>query len=113
MSGRVAHKREAALSNGEAAFCDRIVRDSHQLAREICCSSRRSARSSFVRDRYRFPHIFRRMSPLRLMAVLAHPDDESLGFGGTLAKYAAEGVGTYLTTATRGERGRFGKDGKR
>jgi hypothetical protein len=33
------------------------------------------------------------MSP-RLLAVLAHPDDESLGFGGTLAKYAAEGVGT-------------------
>ena len=29
---------------------------------------------------------------LKLLAVLAHPDDESLGFGGTLAKYAAEGV---------------------
>jgi len=29
---------------------------------------------------------------LRLMGVLAHPDDESLGFGGTLAKYAAEGI---------------------
>lgn len=43
--------------------------------------------------------------PLRLMAVLAHPDDESLGFGGALAKYAAEGVETYLVTATRGERG--------
>ena len=43
--------------------------------------------------------------PLRLMAVLAHPDDESLGIGGTLAKYAAEGVETYLVTATRGERG--------
>ena len=28
----------------------------------------------------------------RLMAVLAHPDDESLGVGGTLAKYASEGV---------------------
>jgi LmbE family N-acetylglucosaminyl deacetylase len=42
---------------------------------------------------------------LRLMAVLAHPDDESLGFGGALAKYAAEGVETYLVTATRGERG--------
>ena len=28
----------------------------------------------------------------RLMAVFAHPDDESLGVGGTLAKYAAEGV---------------------
>jgi LmbE family N-acetylglucosaminyl deacetylase len=43
--------------------------------------------------------------PMRLMAVLAHPDDESLGIGGTLAKYAAEGAGTYLVTATRGERG--------
>jgi LmbE family N-acetylglucosaminyl deacetylase len=42
---------------------------------------------------------------LRLMCVLAHPDDESLGTGGTLARYAAEGVETYLVTATRGERG--------
>lgn len=41
---------------------------------------------------------------LRLMAVLAHPDDESLGLGGALARYAAEGVETYLVTATRGER---------
>jgi LmbE family N-acetylglucosaminyl deacetylase len=45
---------------------------------------------------------------LRLLCVLAHPDDESLGTGGTLAKYAAEGVATYLLTATSGERGRFG-----
>jgi LmbE family N-acetylglucosaminyl deacetylase len=45
---------------------------------------------------------------LRLMCVLAHPDDESLGTGGTLARYAAEGVATYLVTATRGERGRYG-----
>jgi LmbE family N-acetylglucosaminyl deacetylase len=44
---------------------------------------------------------------LRLMAVLSHPDDESLGFGGTLAHYSAQGVATYLVTATRGERGRF------
>lgn len=42
---------------------------------------------------------------LRLMAVLAHPDDESLGFGGTLAKYAAEGVEVSLVMATRGESG--------
>jgi LmbE family N-acetylglucosaminyl deacetylase len=42
------------------------------------------------------------------MCVLAHPDDESLGTGGALAKCAAEGVATYLVTATRGERGRFG-----
>ena len=50
--------------------------------------------------------------PFKLMAVLAHPDDESLGFGGTLAKYAAEGVETHLVTATRGERGRFGSQGR-
>ena len=43
----------------------------------------------------------------RLMAVLAHPDDESLGLGGLLATYAARRVETYLLTATRGERGRF------
>src|SRR5437762_12897953 len=51
--------------------------------------------------------------PLKMMCVLAHPDDESLGTGGTLAKYAAEGVETYLITATRGERGRFGDGGER
>jgi LmbE family N-acetylglucosaminyl deacetylase len=45
--------------------------------------------------------------PRRLLAVLAHPDDESLGVGGTLAKYAAEGVDVFLVTATRGDAGRF------
>jgi LmbE family N-acetylglucosaminyl deacetylase len=44
---------------------------------------------------------------LRLMTVLAHPDDESLGVGGSLAYYAAQGVETHVVTATRGERGRF------
>ena len=43
----------------------------------------------------------------RLLAVLAHPDDESLGVGGTLAKYASEGIDVFLLTATRGDRGRF------
>lgn len=47
------------------------------------------------------------MPVLRLMAVLAHPDDESLGFGGALAKYASEGVEVCLVTATRGEGGRY------
>ena len=50
---------------------------------------------------------------LKLMGVLAHPDDESLGIGGALAKYAGEGVETYLVTATRGERGRFGESGEK
>lgn len=45
---------------------------------------------------------------LRMMCITAHPDDESLGFGGTLARYAAEGVEVSLVVATRGERGRYG-----
>ncbi len=45
------------------------------------------------------------------MCVLAHPDDESLGTGGVLARYAREGVATYVVTATRGERGRFDDQG--
>jgi LmbE family N-acetylglucosaminyl deacetylase len=36
---------------------------------------------------------------------MAHPDDESLGLGGIMVRYAAEGIETYLVTATRGERG--------
>lgn len=49
-------------------------------------------------------------SPLRLLCVLAHPDDETLGCGGILAKYAAEGIETHVATATRGERGRIGTE---
>lgn len=40
-----------------------------------------------------------------LLAVIAHPDDESFPMGGTLAKYAAEGVRVVLVSATRGEAG--------
>lgn len=47
------------------------------------------------------------MQTPRLMAVFAHPDDESLGVGGTLAKYASEGVEVSLVTATRGDGGRY------
>src|SRR5262245_35973170 len=47
------------------------------------------------------------MRAMRLLAVLAHPDDESLGVGGTLAKYAAEGCDVSLLTATRGDGGRY------
>ena len=43
------------------------------------------------------------------MAVLAHPDDEAFGCGGTLAKYAAQGCDVYLVTATRGEAGQITK----
>jgi LmbE family N-acetylglucosaminyl deacetylase len=40
-----------------------------------------------------------------ILAVLAHPDDESFGMGGTLALYAQGGHNVYLVCATRGEVG--------
>ena len=40
-----------------------------------------------------------------ILAVLAHPDDESFGLGGTLALYASKGYNTYYVCATRGEAG--------
>jgi N-acetyl-1-D-myo-inositol-2-amino-2-deoxy-alpha-D-glucopyranoside deacetylase len=42
-----------------------------------------------------------------LLAVLAHPDDEAFGTGGTLAHYAAQGVDVYLLCATKGESGKI------
>ncbi len=41
----------------------------------------------------------------RLLSVLAHPDDETFGMGGTLALYARKGVVVHLICATRGELG--------
>lgn len=43
--------------------------------------------------------------PYRLLVVLAHPDDESLACGGTIARSAAAGVEVTLVCATRGEAG--------
>jgi LmbE family N-acetylglucosaminyl deacetylase len=40
-----------------------------------------------------------------LLAVFAHPDDESFGTGGTLALYASRGVAVHVLCATRGEAG--------
>lgn len=50
------------------------------------------------------------MPKLKLLAVFAHPDDESMGMGGTLAKYSAEGIETHLVCASRGELGWFGPE---
>jgi mycothiol S-conjugate amidase len=43
--------------------------------------------------------------PLRLMAVHAHPDDESSKGAGTMARYVAEGAEVLVVTCTGGERG--------
>jgi N-acetyl-1-D-myo-inositol-2-amino-2-deoxy-alpha-D-glucopyranoside deacetylase len=45
------------------------------------------------------------VSPLALLAVFAHPDDESLACGGLLAKCADSGVLVSLLCLTRGEHG--------
>jgi N-acetyl-1-D-myo-inositol-2-amino-2-deoxy-alpha-D-glucopyranoside deacetylase len=42
-----------------------------------------------------------------LLVFFAHPDDEAFGTGGTLARYAAEGVQVKLICATRGESGKI------
>ncbi len=43
--------------------------------------------------------------PLRLMAVHAHPDDESSKGAATMARYVREGVDVLVVTCTGGERG--------
>jgi N-acetyl-1-D-myo-inositol-2-amino-2-deoxy-alpha-D-glucopyranoside deacetylase len=41
----------------------------------------------------------------RLLLVHAHPDDETINNGATMARYVAEGVGVTLLTCTLGEEG--------
>jgi len=45
------------------------------------------------------------MTDRRLLLVHAHPDDETIGTGVTMAKYVAEGAAVTLVTCTRGEEG--------
>ncbi|WP_072688015.1 N-acetyl-1-D-myo-inositol-2-amino-2-deoxy-alpha-D-glucopyranoside deacetylase [Rhodococcus marinonascens] len=45
------------------------------------------------------------MSERRLLLVHAHPDDETLTTGGTIARYAAEGAQVHVLTCTLGEEG--------
>jgi len=47
--------------------------------------------------------------PPVLLAVFAHPDDESFRCGGTLALLAQVGIQVHLLTATRGEAGSCGE----
>ena len=43
--------------------------------------------------------------PLTLMSVHAHPDDETIGTGGSMARAVADGHRVILVTCTRGELG--------
>jgi LmbE family N-acetylglucosaminyl deacetylase len=42
----------------------------------------------------------------RLACVFAHPDDETFAVGGTIARYASQGIGCDLFCATDGDAGR-------
>jgi N-acetyl-1-D-myo-inositol-2-amino-2-deoxy-alpha-D-glucopyranoside deacetylase len=44
-------------------------------------------------------------APRRLLLVHAHPDDEALSTGGTIARYAGAGVHVTVVTCTLGEEG--------
>lgn len=45
------------------------------------------------------------MEQIRLLVIVAHPDDETFGCGSLLLHAAARGVTTFLCCATRGEAG--------
>lgn len=69
-----------------------------------------NVRSGYHQDRASLPH--RKDSSVierRLLGLFAHPDDESRIVGGTLARYASEGVTVSLLVATRGEAGSCGE----
>ena len=44
---------------------------------------------------------------IKALLIFAHPDDETIGCGGTIAKLASDGVEVFLITATKGEKSRF------
>src|ERR1700712_5224685 len=46
-------------------------------------------------------------TPLRMLAVFAHPDDETVCAGGTLAKYASEGAEVHVVSLTKGGAGQI------
>lgn len=43
------------------------------------------------------------ITPKRLVCIFAHPDDEAFGPGGTIARFASEGVEIYLICVTSGD----------
>jgi LmbE family N-acetylglucosaminyl deacetylase len=88
---------------GEEALAE-IARLRAPLRRDISdgwiTSPETAAQREMVRD---WPH--REMRQRRLLAILAHPDDESFGLGGTLARYAREGVEVHVCIVTDGAAG--------
>ncbi len=65
----------------------------------------RPRRHGFLPGRYRSPSAYGERVPFTLVAFHAHPDDEALLTGGTLARASAEGHRVVLVVATAGEAG--------
>jgi LmbE family N-acetylglucosaminyl deacetylase len=51
------------------------------------------------------PSLEHQPAPRRVLAIFAHPDDESWAAGGLLTRWAHAGAAIHLVTLTRGERG--------
>jgi N-acetyl-1-D-myo-inositol-2-amino-2-deoxy-alpha-D-glucopyranoside deacetylase len=64
-----------------------------------------SARERLSATRFRLPFVTDPHAARRLLLVHAHPDDETIGSGATMARYVAEGAHVTLVTCTRGEEG--------
>jgi len=47
---------------------------------------------------------------MNILIIAPHPDDEILGCGGTIAKYATHGDDIYVTVVTKGTNDLFSKD---
>jgi mycothiol S-conjugate amidase len=68
-------------------------------------SSALSSSSAGGAERHEIDEIVEPVERLRLMAVHAHPDDESSKGAASMARYVAEGVDVHVVTCTGGERG--------
>src|ERR1700680_3691195 len=55
------------------------------------------------------PRLDWRVMPARMLFVFAHPDDESMGTGGTIARHVRAGVEGHLLCLTRGGAGWGGR----
>ena len=81
-----------SASNGTAPVRDPGIRPLGSLTSPLSCPSRVTAVSASP-------------EPLRLMAVHAHPDDESSKGAASTVRYVPEGVEVMVVTCTGGERG--------
>lgn len=50
------------------------------------------------------------VTPARVLAIYAHPDDADVSCGGTLARWAADGAEAWVVVCTRGDKGSLAPD---